>query len=215
MSLAWLSSDGKRLLLTRVLRTFAYGYLAVVLGVYLDRLGMGPVQVGLVFTAAIGGSAIMTIFWSLIADRYGRRRTVATMALLMAAGGLTFAVTSDFWWLVVGAFTGTISATSSEVGIFQTVEQAILPQTAPDERRTWLFAIYNTLANFAGALGSLAAASVGFFAAQGLHGADAYRPLFALYGLIGLANLAIFVTLSDRVELARVEGERRFLGIHR
>ena len=151
MRLAWLSSDGKRLLLTRVLRTFAYGYLAVILGVYLDKLGMGPVEIGLIFTAAIGGSALMTILWSLVADRYGRRRTIATMALLMAVGGLIFALTSDVWWLVVGAFTGTISATSSEVGIFQTVEQAILPQTAPDERRTWLFAIYNTVANFAGA----------------------------------------------------------------
>jgi MFS family permease len=198
-----------------VLRTFAYGYLAVVLGVYLDRLGMGPVQVGLIFSAAIGGSALMTIFWSLIADRYGRRRTVATMALLMAVGGLVFGLTNDFAWLVVGAFTGTISATSSEVGIFQTVEQAILPQTAPNERRTWLFAIYNTAASFAGALGSLAAASVGFFAGLGLQGADAYRPLFVVYALVGLVNFAVFVTLSDRVELAKVEGERKFIGIHR
>jgi len=111
--LAWLSLDGRKLLVTRVLRTFAYGYLAVVLGVYLDQLGMMPVQVGLIFSAAIGGSALMTIFWSLVADRYGRRKTVATMALLMAVGGLLFAITSDFWWLVIGAFTGTISATSS------------------------------------------------------------------------------------------------------
>ena len=215
MKLDWLSSDGKRLLLTRVLRTFAYGYLAVILGVYLDKLGMGPIEIGLIFTAAIGGSAVMTILWSLVADRYGRRRTIATMALLMAAGGLIFALTSEAWWLVVGAFTGTISATSSEVGIFQTVEQAILPQTAPNERRTWLFAIYNTVANFAGAFGSLAAASVGFFAGLGLQGADAYRPLFVVYALVGLANFAVFITLSDRVELVKVEGERKFIGIHR
>jgi len=213
--LAWLSVDGKRLLLTRVLRTFAYGYLAVILGLYLDKLGMGPVQVGLIFTSAIAGSAMMTVFWSLIADRYGRRRTVATMALLMAVGGIAFAVASDFWWLLLGAFTGTISATSSEVGVFQTVEQAVLPQTAPDEKRTWLFSIYNMAANFAGALGSLAAASVGFFASLGLSGADPYRPLFVLYALVGLVNLAIFATLTDRVELVHVEGERRFLGVHR
>ena len=213
--LDWLSIDGKKLLATRVLRTFAYGYLAVVLGLFLDKLGMSPIEIGLVFTAAIAGSAVMTVFWSLIADRYGRRRTVATMAVLMAIGGLIFAGTSSFRLLLVGAFTGTISATSSEVGVFQTVEQAVLPQTAPNERRTWLFSIYNMAANFAGAFGSLAAASVGFFAAHGLAGADAYRPLFVLYALIGLANLAIFLTLSDRVELAHVEGQRRFLGVHR
>ncbi|MBI2983968.1 MAG: MFS transporter [Chloroflexi bacterium] len=213
--LAWLSVDGKKLLATRVMRTFAYGYLATVLGVYLDALGMDPTQIGVVLTAAIAGSAVMTVFWSFVADRYGRRRTVATMAGLMAAGGLLFAVTNEFWLLLVGAFTGTISVTSSEVGIFQTVEQAILPQTAPNERRTWLFSIYNTVANFAGAAGSLAAASVGLFTGLGFRGVDAYRPLFVLYALIGLANLVIFLTLSDRVELAKVEGERRFLGIRR
>jgi MFS family permease len=213
--LDWLSLDGKKLLFTRVLRTFAYGYLTVVLGVYLDELGMGPTEIGLILTAAIAGSAVMTVLWSLVADRYGRRRTVATMAGLMAVGGLLFAVGGGFLPLLIGAFTGTISATSSEVGIFQTVEQAILPQTAPDERRTWLFAIYNTAANFAGAFGSLAAASVVFFSSLGLQGADAYRPLFVLYALVGVINLAVFVTLSDRVELAKVDAERRFLGVRR
>ena len=213
--LDWLSGDGKKLLLTRILRTFAYGYLAVSLGVYLDRLGLGPTQVGLVFTAAIAGSAIMTIVWSLTADRYGRRRTLATMGALMALGGVVFALSDSFAWLLVGAFTGTISATSSEVGVFQTVEQAILPQTAPDDRRTWLFSIYNTVANFAGAFGSLAAAAVGLFVSLGLHGADAYRPLFWLYAAIGLVNLLVFVTLSEKVERAHVEGGRRFIGVHR
>jgi len=213
--LDWLSLDGKKLLFTRVLRTFAYGYLAVVLGLYLDALGMGPTAIGFILTAAIGGSALMTVFWSLVADRYGRRRTVATMAGLMAVGGLLFAVGGSFLPLLIGAFTGTISATSSEVGIFQTVEQAILPQTAPDERRTWLFAIYNTAANFAAAVGSLAAASVVYFSSLGLQGADAYRPLFVLYAVIGLINLAVFATLSDRVELVKVEAERHFLGIRR
>ena len=213
--LSWLSPDGKKLLVTRVLRTFAYGYLATALGLYLDRLGLTPTEIGVVFTAAIAGSALMTVFWSIMADRFGRRRTVATMALLMAVGGIVFALTDSFIVLILAAFTGTISATSSEVGVFQTVEQAVLPQTAPNEKRTWLFSIYNTIANIAGAFGSLFAASVGFFASLGLAGADAYRPLFVLYAVVGLANFVVFLTLSDRVELAHVEGERRFIGIHR
>jgi MFS family permease len=215
VTLRWLAPDGRRILVARALRTFAYGYLAVVLGAYLDLLGLAPFEIGLLFTAAIAGSAVMTVFWSLVADRVGRRRTVAVMAALMAAGGLLFAFSDRFGLLLVGAFTGTISVTSSEVGVFQTVEQAILPQTAPSERRTWLFSVYNTVANFAQAIGSLAAGSAAAFAALGLGGADAYRPLFVLYALIGLVNLGLFLSLSPRVELVRVEGERRFLGIHR
>ncbi|HLZ48895.1 MAG TPA: MFS transporter, partial [Candidatus Limnocylindria bacterium] len=213
--LDWLSADGKKLLLTRILRTFAYGYLAVILGVYLDRLGLSPTQLGVVLAAAIAGSALMTVFWSLVADRYGRRRTIATMAALMAAGGLVFALTSSFALLLAAAFTGTISATSSEVGIFQTIEQAILPQTAPEARRTWLFSIYNTGANFAGAFGSLAAAAVGVLSSLGLQGADVYRPFFLVYGLIGLLNLVVFASLSDRVELTRARIERQLIGVRR
>jgi len=213
--LAWLSTDGKKLLVTRILRTFAYGYLTVVIAIYLARLGLDTIQVGLVLSAAIFGSALMTVLWALVADRYGRRRTVATMAILMIAGGLIFAFGSTFPLLVLGAFTGTISATSSEVGAFLTVEQAILPQTASPERRTWLFSIYAFVANVAQAVGSLFAGSVAAFAALGLAGADAYRPLFVLYAVIGLLNLLIFLSLSDKVEAARVEGERRFFGVHR
>ena len=211
----WLSADGKKLLVTRALRTFAYGYLAVVLAVYLDRLGLPAEQIGLLLTAAIAGSALMTVFWSLLADRYGRRRTIATMAVLMALGGLVFAFAEDFLVLALAALTGTISATSSEVGVFQTVEQAILPQTASNDRRTWLYSIYNTLGSFSAALGSLFAASVGFFASLGLSGPAAYRPFFVLYSVIGLMNVGIFLSLSPRVELARVEGKRRFMGIGR
>ncbi|HEX6062035.1 MAG TPA: MFS transporter [Candidatus Limnocylindria bacterium] len=213
--LRWVTPDGRRLLLARVLRTFAYGYLSVVLGVYLDRLGLDPTRIGIVLTAAIAGSAVMTVGWSLFADRYGRRRTISTMAVLMAVGGLAFALTDSFAILILAGFTGTISATNSEVGVFQTVDQAMLPQTAPDARRTWLFSVYNTLATFGGALGALFAASVGLFERLGLTGADAYRPLFVLYAVVGLANLALFAGLTDKLELAKVEGQRRFLGIHR
>ena len=213
--LGWVTPDGRRLLLARVLRTFAYGYLSVVLGVYLDRLGLDPTRIGIVLTAAIAGSAVMTVGWSLFADRYGRRRTISTMAVLMVIGGLAFAFADGFAVLVAAGFTGTISATNSEVGVFQTVDQAMLPQTAPDARRTWLFAVYNTLATFGGALGALFAASVGLFERLGLNGADAYRPLFVLYAIVGLANLGLFAGLTDNLELAKVHGERRFLGIHR
>jgi MFS family permease len=213
--LDWISPDGRRLLVARVLRTFGYGYLAVVIGLYLAALGLQPFVIGLVVATAIAGSAAMTVGWSLAADRFGRRRTVMTMALLMTIGGLLFALSRDAWLLVLAAFTGTISATSSEVGVFNTVDQAILPQAVAPERRTWAFAVYGLVGNLSQAAGALFAGTVGFFAALGLQGPDAYRPLFLLYAAIGLANLAVFATLSPRVELAHVEGERRFTGIHR
>jgi MFS family permease len=215
VSLEWLDSDGRKLLVTRLLRTFGYGYLAVVLAIYLQKVGLGATAVGGLLTAAVAGSAVMTVFWSLLADRYGRRRTVATMSALMVVGGLLFAFGTSLWVLLLGAFTGTISASSAEVGPFQTVEQAILPGTTEPGKRTWLFSIYDMLGNFAGALGAVFAGTVALWSHLGLHGASAYRPLFLLYALIGVANLVIFLTLSPKAELAEINAERNFVGLHR
>src|ERR1051326_8795631 len=157
----------------------------------------------------------MNVFWAIKADSFGRRKTVIVMGLLMVVGGLLFAVTDNVWVLVLAAFSGTISATSAEVGPFLTVEQAILPQTAPDERRTWLFSIYDMIGNLAGAAGALFTGAVGLFAHLGLGGAAAYRPLLVVYAGIGLLNLLLFLSLSAGVEAARVEGARRFIGLHR
>jgi hypothetical protein len=78
-----------------------------------------------------------------------------------------------------------------------------------------VFVIYDLLASFAGAAGALFAGSIGLWGALGLTGASAYKPLFVVYAAIGLLNLVLFNRLSDKVEQAKVEGERRFVGIHR
>ena len=75
---------------------------------------------------------LLTVAWSLFADWYGRRRTISTMAVLMALGGLLFAGTDRFAILVLAGFTGTISATNSEVGVFQAVDRS--PSSAEDAR---------------------------------------------------------------------------------
>jgi MFS family permease len=78
-----------------------------------------------------------------------------------------------------------------------------------------MFSLYDMLGSFGSAAGALFAGTVGLFAALGLRGADQYRPLFGLYAAIGVLNLLVFTRLSDRVEVAKVHGERKFLGIHR
>ncbi len=198
-----------------MLRAFAYGYLTVVLALYLARLGYDDVAIGLVLSAALAGSAAMTVLWAALADRLGRRRSLMVMSALMILGGLLFAAGTSLPVLLLAAFTGTISATSSEVGAFLTIEQAMLPQTAPAERRTWLFSIYTFVANVAQSLGALFAGVFAAAAAANLAGADVFRPLFVLYALVGLANLVVFRTLSGAVELARPAAPRRLLAIDR
>jgi hypothetical protein len=46
-SLNWLSRDGKLLLAARILRTFGYGFLSVIIAIYLRFLGFDDVHIGL------------------------------------------------------------------------------------------------------------------------------------------------------------------------
>jgi MFS family permease len=196
--------NGRRILLARVLRSFGYGFLSVVLAIYLALLGLNSLQIGLLLTTALLGSMLLTLLFSFIADRWGRRRVLIICATLMAASGLAFALVDNLWLLLAASLTGTISATSGEVGPFLALEQAILPQTLiKPEARTRLFALYNLLGSFAGAVGALfsglvAALTSFFFPTQPLL---ADRLLLILYGLLAVVNLLIFLRLSEAVEL--------------
>lgn len=209
-----LSRDGWLLLATCGVRSFAYGFLSVILGLYLAALGLGAGAIGGIFTAALAGGAVMTVFLTSVADRVGRRRMLIGGALLMALAATVFALTDNWIWLTVAAILGTISPSGKEVGPFLSLEQAILPQTTSDERRTSTFAIYNLVGSVAGALGALA---VGWPSVFGLEPLPGYRLLVWAYAVVSLLLLILFAALSPAVEATAVTPlpRRHGLGVHR
>ena len=132
MQLRSLCYDGWLLLATCGVRSFAYGFLSVILGLYLDAVGLSPVAIGWIFTAALAGGAVMTIIITAVADRFGRRALLIVGAILMALAGSVFALSHDPILLTIAAVIGTISPSGKEVGPFLSIEQAILPQTTHD-----------------------------------------------------------------------------------
>ena len=65
--------DFALLFAARIVRLFAYGFLAVVLVLYLSALGFAPARVGLMLTLTLVGGAVLSIVISTRADRIGRR----------------------------------------------------------------------------------------------------------------------------------------------
>jgi MFS family permease len=201
--MAWLSRDGRLILAARTIRTFAYGYLSVILGVYLETLGFAPWQIGAVLTATLAGSAVLTVIFSAVADTYGRRRMLILSAAFMAAAGGAFAVTRSYPLLVLASLTGTVGATSGEVGPFLSLEQAILPQTTDLAHRTTLFAVYNSSGALAAAAGSLFAATPAVVERwTGVGPTVALRGMFALYAALAICVLLVLTQLGPRVELS-------------
>ncbi len=208
--LDWISPDGRLILSARAVRTFAYGFQSVLLGVYLDANGFAPWQIGAVLTATLLGSAVLTAIFATTADRYGRRRMLRLSALFMAASGAAFAITTSYPLLFLASLTGTVGATSGEVGPFLSLEQAILPQTTAPEWRTRLFSLYNTLGALTGAAGALAAGTPALLQRwAGLAVSDAYRVMFVAYAVLAGITLWLFSRLSDRVEATDGSGRGR------
>jgi hypothetical protein len=121
----------------------------------------------------------------------------------MIASGLAFGFAQNIWLLMAAALTGTISATSGEVGPFESIEQAILPQTTTTENRNKLFGWYNTASALAVALGALAAGAHTLMqSAFGMDSLTAYRVMFTAYSALAGLSLICLLMLSSNVELA-------------
>src|SRR5690348_9137731 len=103
-----------RILAARALRSFADGFIAVVLPAYLLGLGLGQLEVGFVSTATLLGSALATLAIGRWGHRFSIRRLLLAAALLMAATGLAFAGLSTLWPLVLVSFVGTLNPSSGD-----------------------------------------------------------------------------------------------------
>jgi MFS family permease len=88
---------------TRIIRLFCYGFLSVVLALYLAEIGLTESQIGLLFTLTLVGDALISLWLTTSADRFGRKRTLVLGALLMAGAGLGFVLTRNVILLIVAA----------------------------------------------------------------------------------------------------------------
>ena len=203
-SLGWLSRDGKLLLAARILRTFGYGFLSVIIAIYLRFLGFDDVHIGLLLGSTLVNSVVFTLFASFYADRIGRRKLLVIYASLMSVSGVIFAFTDNYYLLILAAFMGTINVTGSETGAFLTIEQAILPQTIKDKKKmNTLFALYNMLGTFAMSGGILLSGLPSLLQEQysALSNVESIKILFGLYSTVGLVVMIIYIMVSGEIEI--------------
>ncbi len=196
-----MSRDGGLLVAARSLRMLAYGFLSVILALYLSGIGYAAAEIGVLFSVALAGSAAATLGLALRADRWGRRRTLVISGLLMAASGAAFALHGSFALLVVVAAAGALSPSGQDVGPFQALEQAALSQGLAEPGRVLPYAWYNLAGTFAVALGALVAGVVPTALQRAGWGAiAAQQALLWTFAAIGLALCGLYLCLSPAIE---------------
>jgi len=174
------------LLVAKALRAFADGYVAVLLPAYLLALGFGTLEVGILSTATLLGSALATLAVGAWGYRFHQRHLLLGAALLMLGTGISFASLSAFWPLLLVAFVGTLNPSSGDVSVFLPLEHARLAESCQGAARTSLFARYSLLGALFAALGALASGIPQFLvSALGIAQLDAFRVMFLLYALVG------------------------------
>jgi len=184
----------------RGLRSLAYGLLAVILGVWLSGEGFSPAAIGVLITVSLVGDMAGTYVIGLVADSWGRRRTLALLSLLMAATGVVFGLVTSYPVLLVAAFFGTLGTSASETAPFLPIDQAMLAQVTEPSRRTALFARYNLVASGSSAGGALVAGVPGLLTQAGLPQASGIRLLFGVYAVLALVVAGLSLWLSSPVE---------------
>ena len=182
-----------RILIGRALRSFADGFIAVVLPAYLLALGMGQLEVGFISTSTLLGSAAATLAIGRFGHRFSIRRLLLAAAVLMAVTGFSFGGFSAFWPLLVVAFFGTLNPSSGDASIFMPLDHTMLAAAAD---RTAVFARYSFIGSIFGAVGSLAAGLPEWLGAQ-MSMLDALRLMFLLYGAVGVAVWLLYLGLPD------------------
>ncbi len=213
-----LDRDGLLLFGTRIVRLFAYGFLSVVLALYLSANGLSETLVGAIFTLTLLGDAGISLWITTTADRIGRQRMLILGAVLMLLAGVVFAVTSNIVLLALAAIIGVLSPSGNEIGPFLSIEQAALSQIVPNSERTRVFAWYALAGSFATATGAL----VGGGLAQALQALGnsplaSYRMVVIGYAALGLAMAFLFSRLSPQIEIMHppTTAVKTRLGLHR
>jgi MFS family permease len=219
-----LTRDGRLLFATRILRLFAYGFLSVVLVLYLTEAGLTEREIGLLLTLTLLGDTGISLGLTAVADRVGRKRVLLLGAVLMFFAGVFFLSTTSVILLTIAATIGIISPSGYEVGPFLAIEQAALSQLTRDERRTHLLAWYNLVGSFSTATGALCAGGTAqLLQNAGLTPFGSYRAVISGYALTGIVLAALFAFLTPAVEAAPAgvplsggaPPARALIGLHR
>jgi MFS family permease len=182
----------------RGIRAFGDGFAVILLPAYLAALDYDSIAIGIVATASLLGSAVLTLGVGLVAPRHDLRKLLLTAAGLMVATGLAFPAFEHIALIALVAFIGTVNPSAGDIGVFVPLEHAMLARGVRDEARTSAFARYSLIGALAAAAGALAAAVPDLLVSAGLDRLAAFRLMFYAYALLGLVSALLYRQLPRR-----------------
>jgi len=193
--------DRRLLYASALLRSLGTSLVGVLLGIYLAKLQFDAATVGLVVGGGLGGAALAALLVTVVGDQIGRRKALLALACAGAAGTVLFVLGSGLSVLLPAAVVGMLNGMGRDRGAALVLEQAILPGTTGEARRTMGFAWYSMLQDIGHSLGALlAGAPVLLRAWLGTEELTSYRLVLGSNALLLLATAVLYLQLSPAAE---------------
>lgn len=206
-SLSATGRDAYIIITLRSLRMFTAGIPSLILALFFASLKFPDSRIGVFMTLTLLGDVLLSLLLTLVADKLGRRRILFMGSVMMAGSGVVFALSENFWILLVAAVFGIISVTGADCGPFRAVEESILSGLTDEKTRSDVLTWYVTATTMAGAIGAeVAGRAVHALEKRGGNVTKAYHALFWAYAGFGVIGSILCLGLSQRCEAA---GEKR------
>jgi len=187
----------------RALRSFAIGYLGIILPIYITELGYDAVHLGMLFSISGLTAAAMATAIGILADRFGRKPFIILIALMMAAGSVSLSLAHNFAVIVTSAAFGTIgfpggAGGGGGWGPYYPAAQSLIAEQINYEHRTTIFGVLSFIGVLAGSLGSLASALPRLLNATAkVSMLTGFRLLLLLTALIAIAMALVVIPVRE------------------
>ncbi|WP_298210906.1 MFS transporter [Ferrimicrobium sp.] len=192
---AWL------LLIARALREVGFGVIAIILPLYWHEQHISALEIGTLFTVALLGTALISLFIGRYVDHFGRRRLLLISSFLWFIAAPFLLITKEPLALGVIIILGSISPTGKEVGLFLGIEQAMLSRLVKGHARTKTYAWFTLVGYTATAAGALIAALLGFGLGHASQiSTGLFRVVILAYSGIALVQLILYAVVPNSVE---------------
>jgi MFS family permease len=185
--------DAKIIIFSNAFRSFSSALLAVSFPIYLSKIGVPAVLIGLTFMGISLFSAIRSLIEGVVADRIGRKPILLFISASLILGGAIFLTTTNITVLLVAAVLFTVGGTIT----YTPAEVALLGDKVSDSNRTMTFSINATLATAASILGSFAGAIPEALQRLGFPEILAYQQIFVIFTAVGVVSLILFALLKE------------------
>ncbi len=150
--------DARLIYAAGFIRSATVSLVGVTIAIYLAETGFSTTAIGALIGCGLVGSSLATVAVSLRGDVWGRQRVLIALTVLTAIGYLALALVTDAITLAAFALGGMLNGMGRDRGAASALDQAILPEAVPPDRRTWALAWYNLVLDGGHAIGALAAA---------------------------------------------------------